>query len=105
MLRHPAPINEERLPYVPDEYFELGGKQSEHHLYWPRAEYLGRTALHAAFRQLNTVYVPWDGHQQFHRDFDPPDMPSEEFMLGFVLGSDRHLSARLRKEVSERQRR
>jgi hypothetical protein len=102
MKRHAHLLNEQGLPYVPPEYFTYGGELTTHHLYFPRRTYLGRTAVHAAFRAMHTVELPWDGHRLFHMDFEPPEMPDYDFMLEQVLASKEHLSTRLLRELGER---
>lgn len=102
-MERPRPqlLDDRGIPYVPAEYFDFPGELTTHHLYYPRRAYLGRTAVHSAFRQLNTVEIPWEGHRQFHHDFLPPEMPDYYFMLDFVHGVASHVSRRLQNEINQ----
>jgi hypothetical protein len=99
MDRQPCPLDEMGLPFVPEEFMDFPGPEDTHHLYWPKQLYLGHSAVTAVFRTLHKVEMPRLGHNLYHASFDPPAMPSPEFMRGFILASDVHLPTKVRKEL------
>lgn len=102
MMRQPHPLTEEGLPYVPEEFWQYGGDWDTHHLYWPRAAYLGKSIVHRTFRDLQTVEMPRTGHVRLHNEFEPPAMPTLDFMIGFVQSSGLHVPRRLARELRGR---
>lgn len=74
---------------------------TRHHEYWPSTIY--KTAIERAFRELpaNSEYnVPRCSHDEYHEQ-DPPEKPSEDFMVGFLIGSRVTLSKRVKREIRE----
>ena len=72
---------------------------TQHHLYWPRPDYT--TKLEKDFRNLPQNKEPLSrcDHDELHATQDPPEKPSTDFMVGFLIASGVHLSRRVLKEI------
>lgn len=73
---------------------------TKHHLYWPSPDYT--TKIEKDFRNLEQNIqreVPRCEHDEIHATQDPPEKPSTDFMVGFLIASGVHIPRRLRKEL------
>jgi hypothetical protein len=70
-----------------------------HHLYWPSYEYTDK--IDRKFRELpqNKQRLSWCDHQEVHANQEPPEHPSKQDMVAFLVQSGIHLSASIRKEI------
>lgn len=100
MNRQPHPVDEAGLPYIPERYFDFDADEvNKHHMYFYRRWYVGVSAVHHAFRELHIVEMPVEGHKLFHKEIDPPEVPSYDFMAGFLIASEIPMSRRLKDEL------
>jgi hypothetical protein len=70
-----------------------------HHIYYPGFLYL--TKVEKAFREnhLNKERLSRCDHDFEHLTNSPPEKPSRDFMIGFIISSGVHIPASLRKDI------
>lgn len=93
----PAPLETCKYAGTPDCVL------TKHHLYWPAPEYT--TEIERFFRERlpqNIEYdVPRCEHDEKHATTNPPEKPSQQFMVGFILASEVHIPKRIKRKLKE----
>jgi hypothetical protein len=100
----------ERIPCENQADCPLTGacREDTHHLYYPASNYSEYIAHRFRTLPSNTVQICRSEHERIHREDTPPEIPSIEFMAGYLLGQEHKLSVsavkRIRQELKEHQR-